>query len=273
MKALKVRNSLKDRLIERWLESDFPGGSKRFQLALFTKDFVTYLLLPLMAVLLFKACETGYTSPKKARPTHAKSGSSDSNRVTPQIIRFGDIKIRSRISNSKGGISLRPVGTITRVKLLNKVETYSDSSVHLQIIDNSLGASFYGATLIGTATADQSAQRIAIDFRFLKGRSASSGISISAQALTLEGASGLPAKRKEGFFARAATKGAVMIGSDTGTSNDQSLKTLVAKMIAGGLVDEFRSTAQVAQAQTQVLTLEPSTEFLVELTDNFPSRQ
>ncbi|MBL7557692.1 MAG: hypothetical protein JNM24_17820 [Bdellovibrionaceae bacterium] len=76
------------------------------------------------------------------------------------------------------------------------------------------------------------------------------------------------------MFARAAIRSAannpnsVDAGADGG-----DFKTLVARAVAAGLMQELQSDASVAHNRAQVLTLNPMTEFFVELVDFFPGQR
>lgn len=47
-------------------------------------------------------------------------------------------------------------------------------------------------------------------------------------------------------------------------------KQIIFKALSAGLLQEFGSSSQVEKNRSQVLTLQPSSEFFAELTDFFP---
>ena len=53
-------------------------------------------------------------------------------------------------------------------------------------------------------------------------------------------------------------------------SEKEDMRTLVARALAAGMMQEFQSEATVAHKNAQVLLVKPMTEFFVELTDYFP---
>jgi hypothetical protein len=90
--------------------------------------------------------------------------------------------------------------------------------------------------------------------------------------MSLDGTAGINATKKEGFFARAALRsGASSGGKSDGDSTSTDFRTMVAKAVAAGVMQEFQSEAGVASKRSQVLTLQPGTEFFAELTDYFPA--
>ena len=164
----------------------------------------------------------------------------------------------------------RTAGTLVRVRLLNTVETFEEAPVHARILDDGLGHVFQGGTLIGKATSDLNSGRIKVDFTLAKYPNSNSiAEPMAARELALNGTLGIEAVKKEGFFARATLRA----GSDSKASIDESgdFKTLVARAVANGLMQEFSEEMSAKSAQAQVYTLTPGAEFFVELTDVFPS--
>ena len=144
--------------------------------------------------------------------------------------------------------------------------------MHAQIVDTGLGRNFVGSTLIGDAVSNSNYDRIDITFRYVRDqRKVGIAIPISARALSLDGTLGLDAKKKEGFFARAALNSSGSIVQDAkGGSDGSDLKSIVTKALTAGLMQEFGAVSQVERNRAQVLTLQPPAEFFVELTDFFP---
>lgn len=264
----------KDRLLARWSEEDYPGGKPRFQLKLLAKDIVVFCLVPLLAILLFKIVENSLTYQKRPAERRNEEKANVGMENSSQIISFGQRRsTRSGANGGKYGFSKKAPGTLVRVRLLNSVETFSNAPAHAQVIDTSLGREFLGGTLIGEATPEPGNGRIVMNFKFVRHpRRADIAVPISARSLSLNGTYGIDAAKKEGFFARLAIRSANGGGSIDSSSGKEDFKTLVAKAVAQGLMQEFQSEASVANNRAQVLTLAPSTEFFAELTDFFPGQ-
>lgn len=259
----------KERLLLRWSSEDYPGGRPQFQLGLLAKDIAVFCLIPVGAIIIFKILEAGISNPgtnaTERRRTTLQIGQNEKH---TQIIQF------QRGTLAKSRLLRRAPGTLVRVRTLNTIETYTNAPVHAQIIDSGLGKEFLGGTLIGDAIPDLGSGRITIDFRFARyARRSDIALPIAARAMSLDGTFGIEAKKKEGFFARAAIRSASSNPNsiDTGTEK-QDLRTLVARAVAAGMMQEFQSDASVAHNKAQVLVLKPMTEFLVELTDYFPGQ-
>lgn len=270
---MKIKSSIerkKDRFVKRWQAADFAGGTERFQIKLFMRDLFIFVVLPLGTVVLYKLAES------VARP--ALTGSDSQNAVAfikadpskSQIIRFASS--RSHVAGG-GSVGKRSPGTLVRLRLMNRVESFDGASAHAQIIDSSLGSRFVGGTAIGDVVSDPSTNRVALNFRFIRDpKNASSAFPVAARAMSLDGTAGLAAKKKEGFFARAALRSGSSGGAKAESeSSNQDFRTLVAKTIAAGMMQEFQEEAGVANKRAQVLSLEPGTEFFAELTDFFPA--
>jgi len=263
---------LKKNLINRWSSEDLPGSKPRFQLLLFAKDVAVFVLLPAMAVVLFKFIENSATAPKRSASTNRETRSGALHpEGASQII---DFRTTSSSASAAGSYAKRSPGSLVRVRLLNRVETYSNVPVHAQIVDAGLGRSLVGGTLIGDAVSDTNFDKINITFKFARDPARENiAVPISARALALDGTLGLTARKKEGFFTRSA------IGSAGSTTQDVQgrtggdtgdFKQVLFKALTAGLLQEFGSETQVEKNRAQVLTLLPGNEFFAELTDFFP---
>jgi hypothetical protein len=156
------------------------------------------------------------------------------------------------------------------VSLLNVVETYATAPVHVRILDQGLGSFFRGGTLIGDATPDTNFNRVTISFKIARDAQGSARASgISARALGLDGTLGLEAEKREGFAARATIGSAASLGQG-GQQNGSDGRSFLVQALTAGLLQEFGGNAQVEKNRSQVLVLEPGTEFFAELTDYFP---
>jgi hypothetical protein len=270
MKSTKGLSRQRERLLKRWSEEDYPGGTPRFQLNLLAKDLVVFCLIPITAVVLFKIVEASMSGPRKQTERRQFEPSAQSNEKQSQIIHFH----AGSSGGSRGmGFAKRAPGTLVRVKLLNVVETFSNAPVHAQVIDAGLGREFLGGTLLGDAVPETGSGRINIVFRFVRHpKRPDLAVPLSARAMSLDGTFGLDAQKKEGFFARAAIRSATGGGKADIGGDPQDFKSLVARAVAQGMMQEFDSEATVANNRAQVLTLTPMTEFFVELTDYFPSQ-
>ncbi len=204
---MKIKSGIerkKDRFVKRWQAADFAGGKERFQIKLFMRDLLVFVVLPLGTVVLYKLAES------IARPALAGSGSQEavallkSDPSKSQIIRFGGSQTRSY---GVSGVGKRSPGTLVRLRLMNRVESFDGASAHAQIIDSSLGSRFVGGTAIGDVVSDPSTNRVALNFRFIRDpKNAAAAFPVAARAMSLDGTAGLAAKKKEGFFARAALR-------------------------------------------------------------------
>ena len=261
-------NRAKKKLTERWQGEDYPGAQPRFQINLFIKDFSIFVIMPVVAIILFKSCEKALSRDQRTTRPERPVTTNISNEVRSQIIEF----VKPSQSSQYAGVSKKSPGTLVKVKLLNVVETYGNAPVHAQIVDTGLGQNLVGATLIGDATSDTNINRINMEFRFVRStRTSGFAIPINARALSLDGTLGLEAKKKEGFFTRAALNSANGAGQEAqGKTETQGLNQIITKALTSGLLQEFGSESQVARNRSQVLSLQPLTEFYVELTDFFP---
>lgn len=258
----------KEKLYSRWSAEDYPGGTPRFQIKLFSKDFLIFILLPVLAIVLFKSCEVAFSNDKRTSPQRQNQDSFHVGIQKSQIIDFRNHNSVSPLL----GISKRAPGTLVKVRLLNAVETYSNAPVHAQIVDAGLGENLVGSTILGDAVSDPNYHRITITFNYVRfSRRADLSIPISARALSLDGTLGLSGRKKEGFFARASLSSSGSVEQNAeGKTESTDLKHMIAKALTAGLIQEFGSDAQVARNRAQVLTLQPPNEFYVELTEYFP---
>jgi hypothetical protein len=258
--------TLKEKLAKRWCREEYPGGTPRFEPKLLAKDIAVFALLPTCAALALRAVSGGQSSSKSKRLSTLSA--SDRNTSTAQIINFEEPK-SPRVN--RGSMTLkRTAGTLVRVRLLNTVETFEEAPVHARILDKGLGHVFQGGTLIGKAISDPNSGRIKVDFILAKyPNSDSIAEPMAARALALNGTLGIEGSKKEGFFARATLRAGS--GNKAGVDETGDFKTLVARAVANGLMQEFSDEMSAKSAQAQVYALTPGAEFFVELTDVFPS--
>ncbi len=250
----------------RWSSEDYPGAEPRFQMKLFGKDFGVFVLF-LFAIVLGKSCNSETDSRKRSA---IQKNLHDSSRL--EISKTQIIDFNKRSGSAPYGVARRSPGSLVKVRLLNVVETYSNAPVHAQIVDEGLGRSLIGGTLIGDASSDSNFERIAITFRFARDPAREGvAIPIAARALGLDGTLGLMATKKEGFFTRSAIGSATSVNQNSqGQGEGSSLKDILFKALTAGMMQEFGNSAQVEKNRSQVLTLTPSTVFFAELTDFFP---
>lgn len=260
---------LKRNLKIRWSAEDYPGAEPRFQLQLLAKDLGIFVLLPLLAVFIYRSATIEKT-PQRKFPKYSNQ-TNQTGAPSSQIIDFGSPN--SGTSGNAGfGYGKKSPGSLVRVRLLNVVETYSTAPVHVQVVDRGLGERLLGGTLIGDATPDPNFERINITFRFARDPNRDSiAAQISARALSLDGTLGLEAKKKEGFVTRSAIGSAYNSSQSIKVSETNAdFKEILFRALTSGLIQEFGSSAQVEKNRSQVLSLSPSTEFFAELTDFFP---
>lgn len=274
MKSSQAFQKQKEKIFKRWFEEDYPGGTPRFQLSLLAKDVAVFFLIPICAIIFFKVVENSLNAPSKPNERRRVDSNNDRIERHSQIIHFNT---QGSTSSGKSGFNFpkKSPGTLVKVRLMNVVETFSNAPVHAQVMDSGLGNEFIGATIIGDATSETGTGRITMNFKFVRHpRKVDIAVPISARALSLDGTYGINGTKKEGMFARAAIRSAannpntVDAGADSG-----DFKTLVARAVAAGLMQELQSDASVAHNRAQVLTLNPMTEFFVELTDFFPGQR
>lgn len=267
-------NRTKRNLLSRWSIEDYPGSDPRISIGAFAKDFATFLLIPAFVAIVIKSCE-GTSSATRKPNQSVKRDITKLDGTKSQIIDFtGTIKSGGKAdSNAYFGVSKKAPGTLVRLKLLNVVETYQTAPVHAQVVDQGIGNNLIGGTFIGDANPDTAFERINISFKFVRDPSRDNiAVPISARALSLNGTLGLDATKKEGFFARSvfnsATNSANEAQGKMGSGVD--FKEVLFRALTAGLVQEFGAGSQVEKNKSQVLTLQPSTEFFAELTDFFP---
>ncbi len=262
-------NRLKSYLSARWKASDYPKGEPRFQILLFAKDLGVFFLVPIVAVVLSRACTPGAIGEKKRSKEQQKFTGAEISHS--QVIEFQGPK--ARVGGLGIGPGKRAPGTLVKVRLLNMVEAYSSTPVHAQIVDRGLGERFLGGTLIGDGASDTGFQRINVTFRIARDPNETSvAFPVAARALSLDGTLGVAALKKEGLFARSVYRGASGGTQDAQAVVDSlDLKSIVIKALSAGLIQEFGAGAEVERNRSQVLTLRAGTEFFAELTDYFPS--
>jgi len=264
----------KERLLKRWSDEDYPGGTPRFQLALLAKDIVVFCLIPISAIIFYKIVESSISAPTKSTDRKRAEIKIDRMEKHSQIISFQGAN-GGGSGNRGSTFSKRAPGTLVKVRLMNVVETFSNAPVHVQVMDAGLGREFMGATIIGDASPENGTGRVTMNFKFVRHpQRLGVAVPISARALSLDGTYGVNGSKKEGLFARAAIRSAANNPNtvDAGADNGD-FKTLVARAVAAGLMQEFQSEASTAHNKAQVLTLKPMTEFFVELTDYFPGQK
>lgn len=253
---------------KRWSAPDFPGAEPRFSPFLLSKDVLIFLALPSLFALVTASFYSESSSSKK---THAKRTTTPT-KLEPsrtQIIRF---TAKGTTKSQKSNFSKKSPGTLVKLRLLNKVETYSNAPVHAIVIDNSLGGALKGARLIGEAIPDSQFNRINIEFNYLKHPQKDSvALSLNARAMSLNGTLGLNAEKKEGYFARVATNSAQSVFSNRGRSRGNSdVSETILKALVSGLSNESGRIATVENNNANVLVLKPGTIFFAELTEFFP---
>lgn len=260
-------NRFKRYLLNRWSDSELGLSEKQIQPHLIFKDLFLFFGLPMISIVLFKMVETSSNKPRKTIRAQFNSNKDSAqfkiDLQKSQIIHFDKTK------SGLGSNSSKLVGTLVKVKLLNYVETFGSTPVHVRILDTSLGQDWYGGTLIGEAISDPSVEKISISFNIAKNRDQTKSFQMQARALSLNGTLGIDAEKKEGFFARSAISGSKSINNpDSG--NDTDVKSLLIRALANGLLQEASNSGTVAQNKSQVLTLKSGEIFFAELTDNFP---
>src|SRR4051812_4149193 len=116
-------NKLKEKLRARWSAEDLPGGEPRFQVALFGKDVLVYLGLPILSVILVKACDAPATQKKRVVSSQQSYKGNSGGESKSQII---DFQAKGG-ATALAGIARRTPGSLVKVRLLNVVETYSNA--------------------------------------------------------------------------------------------------------------------------------------------------
>lgn len=260
-------NRLKKFLLSRWSASDIGVTEEQFQPSLLFKDLFIFVGLPLVSVVLFKMVEISAATPKKVNSSNLSSSKDASSfKLDSSKSQIVDFRKSSAGGKNYGN---KLTGTLVKVKLLNVVETYGASPVHVRIMDISLGTEWFGGTLIGEASSDPSINKINISFHLAKNKDQTKSYQMQARALSLNGTLGVEAEKKEGFFARSLIGSSQSIGGvDGGSDND--VKSMLIRALANGLMQEASTSSAIAQNKAQVLRLKAGEVFFVELTDNFP---
>lgn len=261
-------------LAKRWKKKQFPtSDTETLDPHLLRRDIgfgaVIFLVGALFCLLVVRCTR----SPSEIEVSKEKRSieTSDQPAQEPQshMIYFG-------ASGQSGGVRARPSnalsrGTLVRVRLLNSVQTFETVPAFAQVVDYALGRNRYGSTLIGDASGDGSIERIKITFNTLKLQQASSSIAVEGQALSLDGTLGIRAEKLEGFMGRAVTSGAQAgsagLGGLGGAKGD--LNQLLLKALLSGLQTELSADLSAAHNQQSALSLNPGTEFYVQLTSDF----
>lgn len=261
-KFLRLRQYLKN----RWYRADIPKSNPTFHVDLFMKDVAIWGLVPSAAVLTYSLVQKiNFSSGQKTETKNVMGGRN--LELRSQVLNFG-----SSISKSRTSVTVKKApGSLVKVRLLNRIETFGSVPVHAQIIDNGLGTEFLGGTVIGDAQSDSNTNKIKVEFRLARPPKRSDvAYQLHGQALSLDGTLGVVGIKKEGFFARSALKAGLNV--PTPQNGNQDLRSALIQIILGGAVQELNSSSQVEVNNSQVLTLSPSTEFYIELTDFFPGR-
>jgi hypothetical protein len=260
---------LKSHLRMRWSLEDYPGAEPRFQMILFAKDIAIFILLPVVSVITFKACQIGLPTRQHTSQQQSPMNSANFDTGKSQIIDFRSRKGLSPLA----GIAKRAPGSLIKLRLLNVVETYSTAPLHAQIVDIGLGQRLLGGSFIGDATPDSNFERINITFNYVRDPNREGvAVPVVARALSLDGTLGLVAAKKEGFFTRSVlgSAGSASQATASQTTDTSDFKLVLFKALTAGLMKEFAGESQVARNRSQVLTLSPGAEFFAELTDFFP---
>lgn len=288
---------LKAKLAARWKVERVPGSPPSFSLKAFSADFgVAILLVALGFVLLLILNGLGLVGRTQAK-TEQKSqsaskgvgghmGMRDEELPVSNIIEFEgapvdpavlrDLIGPARAAQAPKAFRFSP-GTLVRVRLLNQVETFGSVPVFAQIVDYALGRSRYGYTVIGEASGRGNSGRVEMNFSLVRDpRRASVSSSIAASALSPNGTLGIAGHPKEGLSERvwlgAAGAGLGKTKSLAADSGDKKIGSLLLQALVEGLSSELDSEVNTAHTQAAALTLDPGTEFLIQLTDFFPKQ-
>jgi len=162
-------------------------------------------------------------------------------------------------------------GTLVRVRLLNTLETFDTVPAFVQVVDHSLGSSFYGWTLIGDASGEGDSGRIKMNFRTLRSPKGNTSRELNGQALSLDGRLGIRAQKSENFTNRAfigSGKGAAGGLSGSGNSSGD-LASLLVRTLLRGLETEMSADLGTAYKNAVTLKLSSGHEFFVQLTESF----
>lgn len=253
---------------KRWYGPDIPNSEPTFQTNIFLKDIVIFGCVPTSAFLIgMFIYKLDFTSLKKS--PQQNNFATRTNELRSQVLNFGGSGNSARSGNV---VSIKKApGSLVKVRLLNRVETFGSVPVHAQIIDGGLGKEFLGGLVIGDAQSDPNNNKIKIEFRLARYPNRSDvAYQLHGHAMSLDGTLGVDAIKKEGFFARSALRAGVSV--PTPQNGNQDLRSALIQILLGGATQEINSSSQVEINRSQVLTLGPSIEFYIELTDYFPGR-
>lgn len=171
---------------------------------------------------------------------------------------------------SKGSLIVHK-GTLVKVRLQNLVEAFESVPVFATVISHSLGRRYFGATLIGRATADSATKRIKISFSALKPRNSNlAPLELEGQALSLDGTLGLRAQKTQTILQRSLIRGgsSLLEDSSNNASSRDGLTELLTNALVRGLKHESSADLGVTMENASVLTLNPGKQFLVQLTES-----
>jgi len=160
-------------------------------------------------------------------------------------------------------------GTLVRVRLLNSLETFDSVPVFAQLIDHSLGAKFYGWTLLGEAVSDANVDRIQMSFKMLRSPQGRSTEGIIGTALSLDGTMGIRASKVEGLLNRSLLGSANGAGLSGQVKGSKDLSSLLLRAIFTGLQSETSKDLSAIYNRGSALSLKPGEEFFIQLTENF----
>ena len=283
MKFFKDRwSGFKESILARYRYNLTPDGESSFSLEALMLDIFLVVVLPLIVMMSIQYFNKPRDSAGNAGDGKNQNGEiqtaegADPRAGFSQIIDFDKSDKGGVFGGGKAslnGAELRSPGTLVRAKLLNNVETYSAAPVHAQIIDYALGKRFYGATIIGEATPDTTYDRVLFRFTTVRPEFSNSiSYSIDAVGLSLNGTIGLNANKKGDLIERGSLSAGVAATGGGGDGNSKDLKGLLLQALSTGLKTELNSDLSADRARAQLLTVEPYTEFYVELKGEFPSR-
>ena len=262
-----AQNKFKAYFKNRWFVRDTPESEPRFKSNLLARDFGVFLAIPIMTLVFWKMCENAIgaserTKVKKRRVMKQKF----SNEIIPQIISFTSENNKKFVD----GIKIKSIGTLVRIKLLNRVEVYGSSPVHAQIVGIGLGKALRGSRLIGEAVADETYNRITINFNILRtSRGERKSYRISARALSLNGTFGLEAQRGKNLITRAALR--TKFKMDNENDESKNLIQMIISAIFDPLSKELNKDIQEKRRLANVLMLSPPKQFFAELLEQFPN--
>lgn len=228
------------------------------------------------AVLILCGIGFGYLWHLQGNIGDGKGGNgSENGQATQTLEQEGSLVIHFKEGKMGGGSKSAVIrassGTLVRVRLLNSLETFDTVPVFAQVVDYSLGQSFYGWTLIGDATGDGNVSRIKMSFRSARSPRGNSSLEIGGQALSLDGTLGVRAEKVEGMASRAMIGSAKSAGGGIANSFKGSgdLSSILMRALLTGLETEITSDMGSAYNRSTALRMKPGQEFFVQLTENF----